>query len=282
MDFSRRIDGYCERTGPEFWSEPINAISNIAFIVAAILCLMLALRARRLDGPVIWLDLVLFCIGIGSFLFHTFATVWAALMDTGPIMLFILSYFTVAMNRYAGLGWGRAVLLTIGFLGALVTAATMTRGAGPSILLPGPDTLYQTIGFWTAFMLAFGSLLIARAGLLPSFGVAIGFPLAAWIAGEIIAAFTGPGISGWESYFPAMLALLSVGGWLVLRGHPAGTSLIVVAAIFSVSLSFRTIDSVICTHFSIGTHFLWHILNAVVLGMLLMAVIRHGEAPQRA
>ncbi|MEL6477707.1 MAG: ceramidase domain-containing protein [Pseudomonadota bacterium] len=281
MEWSRRIDGYCERTGPEFWSEPVNAVSNLAFILAAIFCLIIALRLRRLDGPVIWLDGVLFAIGIGSFLFHTFATVWAALMDTGPILLFILSYFTVAMNRYVGLGWGRAILLTVGFLGALVTAATMTRGAGPEIILPAKAHMTQTIGFWIAFALAFGSLLIVRAGLVPALGVAIGFPAAAWIAGVVIAALTGPGISGWESYFPAMLALVSVGGWLAARAHPAGLWLIAAALVFAVSLSFRTIDDVICAHFAMGTHFLWHILNAVVLGTLLMAVIRHGAMPQR-
>ena len=29
------LDLYCERLGPEFWAEPLNAISNGGFIVAA-------------------------------------------------------------------------------------------------------------------------------------------------------------------------------------------------------------------------------------------------------
>ena len=283
MDWNRRIDGYCERTGPEFWSEPVNAISNIAFILAALLCLTLAMRLRRLDGPVIWLDGVLFAIGIGSFLFHTFATAWAAAMDTGPILLFILSYFTVAMNRYVGLGWGRAILLTLGFLGALVTAATMSRGAGPAILIPTPETMIQTIAFWIAFGLAFATLVLVRVPAVTALGIAAGFPAAAWVAAQILAYLTGPGISGWESYFPAFLALLAVGVWLTLRDHPAGVWLAAAAGVFAVSLTFRTLDSTICAHFALGTHFLWHILNAVVLGTLLMAVIRHGalEDPAR-
>ncbi len=31
------IDLYCERTAPGFWNEPINAISNVGFVIAAIL-----------------------------------------------------------------------------------------------------------------------------------------------------------------------------------------------------------------------------------------------------
>ena len=35
MDWTTPIDIYCERVGPDFWAEPLNAISNAAFLVAA-------------------------------------------------------------------------------------------------------------------------------------------------------------------------------------------------------------------------------------------------------
>lgn len=72
------IDGYCERTGPEFWSEPVNALTNAAFLVAAFV------MWRRTGGrlPLANLMILLLAlIGVGSFLFHTFATTWAALAD---------------------------------------------------------------------------------------------------------------------------------------------------------------------------------------------------------
>ncbi|MEM7506367.1 MAG: hypothetical protein AAF415_06450 [Pseudomonadota bacterium] len=281
MDLTRQIDGYCERMGAGFWAEPVNAVTNAAFILAGVLCLTMARRAGRLDGPVIWLGGLLIVIGIGSFLFHTFATVWAAMADTGPILLFILTYFTVAMNRYVGLGWGKAMLLTVGFLGALITAATMSRGAGPAILLPSPETQVQTIAFWTAFALALGTMLLVRVPLVQALAVAIGFPAVAWILAEGISTTTGPAISGWASYFPAMLALLGIGAWLISRGHAAGAWLVGVAGLFAVSLTFRTIDSNVCQVFPLGTHFMWHILNAAVLGTLVVAVIRHGQVPQK-
>jgi len=37
------IDNYCERIDPSFWSEPVNAMTNLAFIVAAL--------ARMLHQP---------------------------------------------------------------------------------------------------------------------------------------------------------------------------------------------------------------------------------------
>jgi hypothetical protein len=33
------IDAYCERLGPGLWAEPLNAVTNLAFIVAAVICL---------------------------------------------------------------------------------------------------------------------------------------------------------------------------------------------------------------------------------------------------
>ncbi|TIW90088.1 MAG: hypothetical protein E5V59_23470, partial [Mesorhizobium sp.] len=33
---SAAVDLYCERTGPEFWSEPVNVLTNLAFIAAGL------------------------------------------------------------------------------------------------------------------------------------------------------------------------------------------------------------------------------------------------------
>ena len=35
-DLQTRFDLYCERTGVEFWSEPVNALTNLAFVVAGL------------------------------------------------------------------------------------------------------------------------------------------------------------------------------------------------------------------------------------------------------
>jgi hypothetical protein len=35
MDLTQAVDIYCERTDASFWSEPLNAATNIFFIAAA-------------------------------------------------------------------------------------------------------------------------------------------------------------------------------------------------------------------------------------------------------
>jgi hypothetical protein len=40
-----------------------------------------------------------------------------------------------------------------------------------------------------------------------------------------------------------------------------------------VSLVFRSIDQAVCASFPLGTHFLWHCLNGLVLYLLLRAAL---------
>ena len=116
-----KIFNYCERgQDPGFWAEPLNAVTNTAFLIAAVVCLVIALRSQRADGPVLWLICVTAAIGVGSFLFHTFAEPWAALADVLPIAIFILSFFVLSMRCFAGLSWTASFLLLIGYIAALV------------------------------------------------------------------------------------------------------------------------------------------------------------------
>ena len=47
------------------------------------------------------------------------------------------------------------------------------------------------------------------------------------------------------------------------------------ATILCVSIFFRTIDEPICHVVSTGTHFVWHILNAVMLAWMIEVLRRH-------
>lgn len=98
MDWTRQLDAYCERLGPGIFAEPANALTNIAFVAVA---LWLLPRARGVERVLVALLLL---IGIGSGLFHTFATVWAGLADTAPIAAFVLVYIFAANRRVLGLG----------------------------------------------------------------------------------------------------------------------------------------------------------------------------------
>ena len=124
MNWFQQFDGYCERTDFTYWSEPLNALTNASFIIAAIL--MWTRVAHLVWGRV--LCVVLFAIGVGSYLFHTHATAWASLADVAPIGVFILVYLFV-VNRYM-VGWPLWASL-IGVLGFLPYAAGVTLALDP-------------------------------------------------------------------------------------------------------------------------------------------------------
>ena len=55
MRWSESIDMYCERTDPGLWSEPLNAVTNLAFLVAAALLWRRAGRGAGRDMQVLTL-----------------------------------------------------------------------------------------------------------------------------------------------------------------------------------------------------------------------------------
>ncbi|MEL6609471.1 MAG: ceramidase domain-containing protein [Pseudomonadota bacterium] len=118
MNWSEQFDIYCERTDFTYWSEPVNALTNAAFLLAA-LVMAWRLSQTPLDAGrrIAWtLTGILFAIGIGSFLFHTHATQWASLADVTPIGLFILLYLFAVGLHFLRLPWWGAGLVTLAFL----------------------------------------------------------------------------------------------------------------------------------------------------------------------
>ena len=72
------IDNYCERLDPGFWAEPLNALTNLAFLIAAVAAWRLAVRHNVLTTDIIVLIGLIAAVGIGSGAFHTFATLLSA------------------------------------------------------------------------------------------------------------------------------------------------------------------------------------------------------------
>lgn len=213
------IDAYCERTGPGLWNEPLNALTNFAFIIAGLIALRLW-RAQpgltfRNGWDLLLLIALLFAIGIGSALWHTFATGWASAADTFPILLFISVYLLSFLARLAGCG------------------------------------VVGTVGWFTLFQL------VNRA-----------------VKGQFPSDF----LNGSIFYLPTWATLLLLTVWLAMRKHSAARSFALAASVFTVSLAFRTIDESVCSAVPVGTHFLWHVFNSIVLYLLLAALIRSAGA----
>ena len=209
------IDDYCERVGTtaEFWGEPVNAITNGAFLVAALWVLYETRSRNRLDFLSGLLCANLAAIGVGSFLFHTLATRWAQWADVIPIATIVLLYFGAILHR-----------------------------------------AYRLSGCWIALVL-------------------IAFALASWGFGSLL---KDPPI-GYANALYMSAWLLMVGNATVLgwRRHELAPWLCGGAGIFLISLVMRMADETVCACIPIGTHFLWHFLNATLFGVLLTGYVRH-------
>lgn len=97
------VDIYCERTSAEFWAEPVNAFSNLSFIVAALAIVWLMRRTgARASGPALFLSINLVGIGLGSFLFHTLANRLMMLADLLPIFIYQIAFLLFYARCVAG------------------------------------------------------------------------------------------------------------------------------------------------------------------------------------
>lgn len=90
-------------------------------------------------------------------------------------------------------------------------------------------------------------------------------------------------LNGSMGYLPALGMLGGVGLVAALKGHRSAAWLVTGAVIFAVSIAARSADLEVCSATRVwgqvrGTHAIWHSLNAVMLGMLLLAALWHGGA----
>jgi len=221
MDWWQPLNVVCERGDSHaFWAEPWNAWTNVAFLVAAAAALPHILRAgsppsqahgceaaagspeRRPPLDLLLLNLILVGIAVGSFCFHTYAVVWAAQLDVGFIVLWLLVYLVIYAARVLGWRWWQVGLALAGFLA--VTAALLAVG-----------------GF--------------RPGYLPTL--------------VTVAALAGH-------------ARHAAGD-----GSPPARRLAAAAAAFGVSLTAACLDDhePTCEAFPLGTHWAWHVFNALAL-----------------
>jgi hypothetical protein len=97
------VDLYCERLAPGLLGEPLNLLSNAAFLVAAWLAARNARRLGALRGDITLLAILMAVVGVGSMVFHALATTWAMWLDLLPIFVFQLAFLWIYARRE--LGW---------------------------------------------------------------------------------------------------------------------------------------------------------------------------------
>ena len=162
---------------------------------------------------VLFLGIWIGVIGIGSFLFHTFATRWAGAADSIPILVFILVYLYLAMRHFLGLPVWTGLAISVAFVPASLAVARLAQ----------------------------------------------------------------PAIGSSAGYVPALLAIFVVGVLMARRDGRVAIGLLMTAGVFLASIGFRIVDGPICETLPIGTHFIWHLFNAVVLYRLTMIFLKRQE-----
>jgi hypothetical protein len=154
------IDIYCERTGPGLLAEPANALTNVAFFLAAALLWRMARRSDQASPSILLLLGLVIAIGIGSSLFHTFATTWARVLDELPILLFQLAFVWLYARRVVALGRLAAGALLLAFLAGALYARQFPHLLNGSLIYAPALVLVGALGVFH-----YATRQAARAGL---------------------------------------------------------------------------------------------------------------------
>jgi hypothetical protein len=209
MNWFETIDGYCERIDASFWSEPLNAVTNVVFLMAAIW----VLRREELNNKARALAFLLGMIGIASFLFHSVATAWAGALDVLFILLFTLLYIFVATEDFLGLPRRSALVVTLGYFP------------------------FSVVVDWLTLPLSF--------------------------------------LGSTRIYIPILILIILYSLILYKKFPYLSRGLAMGALLLTISMFARSVDLPLCETISTGTHFLWHVINAIMLAWMIEVYRRH-------
>lgn len=213
--------GVCERSSPDWWAEPLNTLSNLGFLIVAVA--MYRFYKRHEDIEQRWildiqvLTFLTFIIGINSMIFHTFPSPTTELMDTIPIVMFIMIYFVSIIFRIGRVGLFQGIICLVAFV-----------GFSHILVHQFPRALNDSIG-----------------------------------------------------YLSSMIALIVIAFYLQLRKRPSSQHFMLAAMLGVISLFCRAIDRAVCDIVPTGTHFLWHVLNATLMYILLKQLVRNVNREAR-
>jgi hypothetical protein len=139
------MDVYCERIGPGLLAEPLNALSNISFLLAAWAAWVLAKRSGALSAGVRVLIALAASVGIGSILWHTYPVSLTLILDIVPILIFLIWYIWLYTRNVIGMrslfavasvaAFLLATFLAIPYSGVLHGALVYTPGLMVALVL---------------------------------------------------------------------------------------------------------------------------------------------------
>jgi hypothetical protein len=202
---------YCENFSNTIGiAEPVNTITNIAFIIVSIMLFRLYIKNKLKAYDIFALIVLLFFIGIGSGIWHFTQSPIGELLDIIPILLFMLVFLASFLKRFVD-----------------------------------AKTPYIVLSIFLFILLSYPAQFLFREEPLKTSG----------------------------GYLPAILVLILMSLYLIKKKIEVSKIFSIASLIFMVSISFRSLDFIVCSRFSTGSHFVWHILNAVALYLLVKSII---------
>ena len=144
MQLLSPIDIYCERLDASFWSEPINAITNLAFIIAGWLIWRIGSPRSKL------MTFLLILIGLGSFSFHTFANRLTGLLDVLAIALYLICFAYLIPKQWSWSSRWTPIGSVIGLF-ILIALCQLASNFVKPVFPWAPPGMY--LGAWSALLL---------------------------------------------------------------------------------------------------------------------------------
>lgn len=201
----------CERgDNLELFTEPLNTISNIAFIFAAygIHKLLRKNKVHQVEYKALLILVLL--IGFGSFLWHTTGNLFALILDIVPVTL---SFVTITYIFLKNLTGNKLLALLLAVL--LLPTRFFISSFAPTDIIS--SLIRNLINLTTFFLIIL--LTLKKYGKI---------------------AFEGLGI----------------------------------LTVYLVAIIMRIMDLQVCPVFPLGTHFLWHIFNALAVYLAVRFIIK--------
>jgi Ceramidase len=186
-----------------------------------------------------------------------------AVSNAGFLLVSVWGLTKARLQRADGAVVALAALVGVIGLGSLAFHTFANGLAMLADVIPIALFIYAYLGFALRRFLGFRWIAVA-AGLAGLFLVNV-----------LVEQVTPRGfLNGSAGYLPALAAGVSIAALARRRKHSAAGLLFAAAGIFAASIAVRSADRAICGALPIGTHFLWHLLNAAVLGAYLAAALR--------
>ncbi len=190
---------YCEQGLINHFLEPLNSISNLFFVVSAVLLFLYFQKKKVVDlKSKLFVGLILL-IGIGSLIWHIIPTTATFFMDVIPIALFLILYLFFLLDKIV-----KRKMIAMSVMGVYL--------------------LVVILGFiiFPTFFSSYGGIYILT--LL-------------FLGGTAIAAFLKK----------------------ILFKETS-----IIFLLFLLAFIVRQLDLVVCPFFPLGTHFVWHTINAFI------------------